>query len=150
MSERWRPNVTVASVLEREGRFMLVEEVTESGLRFNQPAGHLEADESLVDAVVRETREETAHPFMPDYLVGIYLWPRPDADVTYLRFAFGGVVGDPLAGACLDDGIVRTIWMTPDEIRACSSRHRSPLVMQCVDDWLAGRRHSLDILSHYG
>lgn len=149
MAEIWRPNVTVASILERNGLFMLVEEETDDGLRFNQPAGHLEADESLVDAVVRETREETAHHFQPDYLVGIYLWPRPDGEVTYLRFAFGGVVGDEIEGAHLDAGIVRSVWMMPDEIRACSSRHRSPLVMQCVDDWLAGRRFPLDMLRHY-
>lgn len=150
MSGIWRPNVTVASVLERDGRFMLVEEETTDGLRLNQPAGHLEAQESLLDAVVRETREETAHRFLPEYLVGVYLWPRPSGDVTYLRFAFGGALGEQIEGAGLDDGIVAVVWMTPDEMRACSSRHRSPLVMQCVDDWLAGRRFPLELLRHYG
>lgn len=149
MREVWRPNVTVASVLERDGYFMLVEEETETGLRFNQPAGHLEANESLLDAVARETREETAHRFEAEYLVGVYLWPRPDGELTYLRFAFGGAVGEEIEGARLDDGIVRVVWMTADEIRACSTRHRSPLVMQCVDDWLAGRRFPLDVLRHY-
>lgn len=149
MSRVWRPNVTVASVLERDGCFMLVEEQTADGLRFNQPAGHLEAQESLVDAVVRETFEETAHRFEPDCLVGIYLWPRPSGDVTYLRFAFGGVLGEAVEGVPLDDGIVRVVWMTPDELRACSARHRSPLVMQCVDDWVAGRRFSLELLRNY-
>lgn len=150
MSGIWRPNVTVASVLERDGRFMLVEEETEGGLRLNQPAGHLEAQESLLDAVVRETREETAHCFLPEYLVGVYLWPRPSGDVTYLRFTFGGGLGEQIQGARLDDGIVAVVWMTPDELRACSSRHRSPLVMQCVEDYLAGRRFPLDLLRHYG
>lgn len=150
MSGIWRPNVTVASVLERGGRFMLVEEETEGGLRLNQPAGHLEAQESLLDAVVRETREETAHCFLPEYLVGVYLWPRPSGDVTYLRFTFGGGLGEQIQGARLDDGIVAVVWMTPDELRACSSRHRSPLVMQCVEDYLAGRRFPLDLLRHYG
>lgn len=150
MSGIWRPNVTVASVLERDGRFMLVEEETADGLRLNQPAGHLEVQESLLDAVVRETREETAHRFRPEYLVGVYLWPRPSGDVTYLRFAFGGALGEQIQGGRLDDGIVAVVWMTPDELRACSSRHRSPLVMQCVDDWLAGRRFPLDLLRHYG
>lgn len=150
MSGIWRPNVTVASVLERDGRFMLVEEETEGGLRLNQPAGHLEAQESLLDAVVRETREETAHCFLPEYLVGVYLWPRPSGDVTYLRFTFGGELGEQIQGARLDDGIVAVVWMTPDELRACSSRHRSPLVMQCVEDYLVGRRFPLDLLRHYG
>lgn len=149
MSRIWRPNVTVAAVLERDGRFMLVEEETEGGLRFNQPAGHLEANESLIDAAVRETREESAHGFEPGYLVGVYLWPRPDGALTYLRFAFGGVVGEEIRGARLDDGILRVVWMTPEEMRVCSVRHRSPLVMQCVDDWLAGRRYPLDLLRHY-
>lgn len=150
MSEIWRPSVTVAAVVERGGRFLLVEEHTDEGLRINQPAGHLEAGESLVEAVVRETREETAHGFVPQYIVGVYQWPRPRGDVTYLRFAFGGALGEALTGACLDRGIVRVLWLTADELRACSGRHRSPLVMQCAEDWLAGRRFGLELLHHGG
>ncbi|AWI77985.1 NUDIX hydrolase [Parazoarcus communis] len=149
MDRSWKPNVTVAALIERDGRFLMVEEETEDGLRFNQPAGHLEEGESLVQATIRETLEETAHRFVPEYLVGVYQWPRPQGDITYLRFAFGGRVGEEVPGFELDDGIVRAVWMSPEEIRATADRHRSPLIVQCVDDWLAGRRYDLDLLRHY-
>lgn len=150
MKERsWKPNVTVAAVIERDGRFLLVEEKTPEGLRFNQPAGHLEEGESLVDAAVRETLEETAHRFIPEYLVGIYQWTRPQGDITYLRFAFGGRVDGEVPGRRLDEGIVRALWLTPDELRATAERHRSPLILQCVDDWAAGQRFPLSLLRHY-
>ncbi|MDR1462353.1 MAG: NUDIX hydrolase [Azoarcus sp.] len=149
MTERWKPNVTVAAVIERDGRFLLVEEETADGLRFNQPAGHLETGESLLAAASRETLEETAHPFVPEYLVGIYQWPRPSGDVAYLRFAFGGQAGEAEVGRKLDDGILRAVWMTLDELRATRTRHRSPLILQCVEDYLAGRRYGLELLRHY-
>ena len=116
MERTWKPNVTVAAVVEREGRFLLVEEETSAGLRLNQPAGHLEPGESLIEAAVRETLEETAHEFLPESLVGIYQWPRPDGELTYLRFAFGGTVGEALAGRTLDTGIVRAIWLSEGAI----------------------------------
>lgn len=147
--EIWTPHVTVAAIVEHDGRFLLIEEETSAGLRINQPAGHLEAGETLADAVIRETLEETAHPFSPEALVGVYLahYERADsAGATYLRFTFCGTVREPVAGHRLDDGIVRTLWMTPDELRACSSRHRSPAVMRGVDDYLAGRRIPLDFV----
>jgi len=150
MDERWKPSVTVAAVVERDGRFLLVEEETSDGLRLNNPAGHLDPGESLVQAVVRETLEETACPFEPDGLVGIYLatTARPGSEpVTYLRFAFSGRAGDVLKGRALDRGIVRTLWLTPDELRTSVARHRSPLVLRCVEDHLAGRRWPLDVLS---
>jgi len=147
MPERWKPSVTVAAIVERDGRYLLVEEQTADGLRLNNPAGHLEAGESLAQAVVREVLEETAHPFTPDALVGVYLARRGGADdVTYLRFAFTGRVGDALAGRALDTGIERTLWLTPDEVRASAARHRSPLVLRCLEDHLAGRRWPLDLL----
>jgi len=149
MTHPWKPSVTVAAVIERDGRFLLVEEKTADGLRFNQPAGHLEAGESLLGAVAREAMEEAAHPFVPEYLVGVYLWTRPQGDVTYLRFAFAGRVGEGDPARALDDGIVRAVWMTLDELRATRARHRSPLVLQCVEDWLAGRRYGLELLRHY-
>lgn len=141
--ELWTPHVTVAAIVERDGRFLLIEEHTSAGLRLNQPAGHLEAGETLVEAVIRETLEETAHPFTPEALVGVYQthFERPGkGGATYLRFTFCGSAGEAQAGRALDDGIVRTLWMTADELRAVPERHRTPAVMQCIDDYLAGRR----------
>ena len=149
MTHRWKPSVTVAAIIERNGRFLLVEEETVDGLRFNQPAGHLESGESLLCAVAREAMEETAHSFTPEYLVGVYLWPRPQGDVTCLRFAFAGQAGKNDPARALDVGIVRAVWMTLEEIRATRARHRSPLVLQCVEDWLAGQRYGLELLRHY-
>lgn len=146
MSREWKANVTVAAVVERGGRFLVVEEETAEGLRINQPAGHLEAGESLVEAVRRETFEETAHRFEPDALVGIYQWRRPADDATYLRFTFSGVVGEAVPGAQLDTGIVRTLWLTADELRACAPRHRSPLVLRSLENWLDGRRTGLELI----
>lgn len=150
MNRIWKPNVTVAALIEREGRFLLVEEETDEGLRFNQPAGHLDEGESLVAACAREALEETAWQFRPTALVGIYQWPRPQRDITYLRFAFSGELGAHEEGRPLDTGILRAVWMTPAEMRATAARHRSPLILQCVDDYLAGRRFPLDLVRHYG
>jgi len=148
---RWSPSVTVAAIIERDGRYLLVEEQTPEGLRLNNPAGHLEPGESPEQGVAREALEETACSFQPEHLVGIYLsrFQRPSTgeDVTYVRFAFCGSVGDELAGHSLDSGIVRTLWMTPDEVRATAARHRSPLVLRCIEDHLAGRRFALDLVS---
>jgi 8-oxo-dGTP pyrophosphatase MutT (NUDIX family) len=149
MDRIWKPNVTVAAVIEQAGRFLLVEEETDDGLRFNQPAGHLEEGESLVEAVVREALEETAHRFRPDSLVGIYQWPRPDGSVTYLRFAFAGSVDGVEAGRALDAGILRAVWMDLAEVEATVARHRSPLILQCIRDYLGGRRYPLDLIRHY-
>lgn len=149
MSSIWKPNVVVAAIIEENGRFLLVEEETDDGLRYNQPAGHLEKGESLLDAVRREAFEETAHHFEPQQLVGIYKWPHPTKDLTYLRFAFTGVVGGYDPTARLDDGILRAVWMTRDEIVTSQARHRSPFVLRCVDDYLAGWRYPLDLLIEY-
>lgn len=149
-SRIWKPNVTVAALVERQGRFLLVEEETEDGLRYNQPAGHLDEGESLVAACTREALEETAWHFTPTALVGVYQWPRPRRDVTYLRFAFAGDLGEFEEGRPLDTGILRAVWLTPAEIEASCSRHRSPLILQCVQDYLAGRRFPLDLIRHYG
>ena len=149
---RWKPSVTVAAVIEQDGRFLLVEEHTPDGLRLNNPAGHLDPGESLLQAVVREVLEETACTFTPSHLVGIYLarLQRGSEDITYLRFAFAGRVGPPDPGRALDDPIVRTLWLTPAEIEASRERHRSPLLWRCVQDHRAGRRYSLDALSTDG
>lgn len=138
----------MAAVIESEGRFLLVEEHTPEGLRLNNPAGHLEPAESPEQAVVREALEETARTFVPTHLVGVYLsrFQRPASgeDVTYLRIAYGGRAGEVQPGLALDDGIVRTLWMTLDEVRASRERHRSALVLRCVEDHAAGRRLPLD------
>ncbi|TXD16217.1 NUDIX hydrolase [Extensimonas vulgaris] len=150
MPNRWKPNVTVAALIEREGRFLLVEEDTADGLRFNNPAGHLDPGESPIEACVREVLEETAYDFTPTALVGIYLnrfrRTRTGDDITYLRFAFAGTVGTHHEWRQLDEGIVRALWLTPDEIRACAERHRSPVLLQCLHDYLAGQRHPLELI----
>ena len=146
----WKPNTTVAAVLEQDGRFLLVEEETAQGLLFNQPAGHLEANESLPAAVIRETLEETAYDIEPQHLIGIYRWHSPASDTPYLRFAFSARILHHHANQALDEGIVRAVWMTAEEIRASSTRHRSPLVVRCMEDFLAGKRYPLEMLVHYG
>ena len=149
---RWKPSVTVAAVIERGGRYLLVEERTGDGLRLNNPAGHLEPGESLLQAVVREVLEESACVFTPSHLVGVYLarLPREDAATTYLRFAFAGSVGGPEPGRTLDEGIVRTLWLTPAEIDASRERHRSALLWRCVQDHRQGRRYPLELLTTTG
>ena len=150
MPNRWKPNVTVAAVIEHNGRFLLVEEDTSDGLRLNNPAGHLDPGESPADACAREVLEETAHDFAPTALVGVYMnrfrRTRTGDDITYMRFAFAGTLGTHHAWRTLDTGIVRTVWMTPDEIRASRERLRSPLVLRCLDDYLAGQRFPLSLL----
>ena len=145
----WKPNVTVAAVVQRDGKFLLVEEETEAGLAFNQPAGHLEEGESLLDAVVREALEETAYHFKPTHLVGIYNWKHPAKEVTYLRFAFAGELRGWEAERKLDEGIVGARWLTLDEVKATQARHRSPLILRCIEDLLAGKAYPLDLLVHY-
>jgi 8-oxo-dGTP pyrophosphatase MutT (NUDIX family) len=142
-------SLTVAAVIQHEGRYLLVEEETDDGIRINQPAGHLEPDESILEGAVRETLEETAYGFSPTGLVGIYRWRHPASGVTYVRFAFCGELGLHQAGRALDRGILRTLWLTPGQLRACASSHRSPLVLRCVEDHLAGRPYPLEILVHY-
>ncbi|HEY1091292.1 MAG TPA: NUDIX domain-containing protein, partial [Burkholderiaceae bacterium] len=121
--QRWKPNVTVAAVVEQAGRFLLVEEDTADGLKLNTPAGHLELAESPLQAVVREVLEETGRQFHPSAFLGAYmsrvLRQGTQEDITYLRLAYCGTVSAPLAGQVLDTGIVRTLWMTPEELRDC-------------------------------
>ncbi len=145
----WKPNVTVAAIIEQDGKFLLVEEHTSQGLRLNQPAGHLEANESLLQAVVREAREESAYEFEPQHLVGVYRWHAETSATTYLRFAYSGRILVEHIGQALDEGIVRTLWMTLEEIRASVPRHRSPLILQCVEDYLAGKRYPLELITDY-
>ena len=153
MNTRWKPSVTVAAIIERDGRFLLVEEETPEGLKLNNPAGHLDPGESPVEGCAREALEETTHHFTPTHLLGTYLSrlqrPQPDGsieDITYLRFAYCGELGAVVPGRTLDTGIVRTVWMRPEEIRACPERHRSPLLLRCLDDYLRGQRFPLDVV----
>lgn len=150
MNSRWKPSVTVAAIIERDGKFLLVEEHTPEGLMLNNPAGHLDPGESIADGCAREALEETTHPFRPTALVGIYMSRMQRAstgeDITYLRFAFCGALGDAKPGATLDEGIVRTLWMTPEEIRQSAARHRSPLLLRCMEDYLNGQRLPLSSL----
>jgi 8-oxo-dGTP pyrophosphatase MutT (NUDIX family) len=147
---RWSPNVTVAALIHQDGRWLLVEERTPEGLMLNNPAGHLDPGESPLQAVVRETLEETGRVFTPQALVGVYLGrfqrPATGDDVTYLRFAFCGSVGERLPGSVLDEPIERTLWLTADEVAAEAARHRSPLVARGVADYMAGCRYPLDLV----
>ncbi|CAN5616224.1 NUDIX hydrolase [soil metagenome] len=147
----WQPDVTVATVVVDGGRLLCVEERVNTGLVINQPAGHLEPDESLVAAAQRETLEETAWHVRLTAFIGAYQWQAPSASDGgpgrhYLRFAFAAepVSHDPTRS--LDEGIVRALWMTPNELEAARARHRSPLVWQVVTDFLGGRRHPLSML----
>ena len=150
MGQRWTPSTTVAAIIERDGRYLLIEEHTPEGLRLNNPAGHLDPGESPQQGVVREALEETLRAFTPTALVGIYLSrflrPATGEDVTYVRYAYAGTVGEELPGRQLDTGIVRTLWLTLAELRASTARHRSPLVLRCIEDHAAGRRHPLDVV----
>jgi phosphatase NudJ len=148
---RWKPSLTVAAVIECDGRYLLVEEHTPEGLRLNNPAGHLEPGESPQQAAVREVLEETGRRFEPHAIVGVYLSrfrrPATGEDITFVRIAFAGSVGEPEPGRRLDAEIVRTLWCTRDEIRAALARHRSPLLMRCVDDHARGRAWPLELIS---
>ena len=149
MTTRWKPNVTVAAVIEHDGRFLLVEEHTADGLRLNNPAGHLDCGETPAQACTRETLEETSYAFSPTALVGVYLSRQPQGSaeaITYMRFAFCGELGAPDPTRKLDVGIVRTLWMTLEEIRASHARLRSPMVLCCIEDYLAGKRYPLQLV----
>ena len=139
----WRPDLTVATVVERDGRFLIVEELIKQLAVFNQPAGHVEDGESIIEAAIRETLEETAWTFQPRHLIGTYLWRNPDNGRSTLRFALAGDVTQHDPRQRLDHGILRAHWMTRDELVGATPRLRSPLVLQCLDDYLAGRRFDL-------
>jgi len=146
----WKPHVTVAALVERDGRFLLVEEKIEGRTVLNQPAGHLEAGESLLEAVVRETLEETAHDFTPEAVTGLYRWTNPDNGLTFLRTCFSGRAGTHHADRALDEGILRAVWLSPEEIEAAAARLRSPMVLTCLRDHLAGCRYPLALLRDLG
>jgi 8-oxo-dGTP pyrophosphatase MutT (NUDIX family) len=156
MNPRWSPSVTVAAIAHDGAaepaarRWLLVEERTPEGLKLNNPAGHLDPAEGPLQGVAREALEETGRVFTPEALLGVYLSrfvrPATGEDVTYLRFAYTGTVGEAIEGWALDDGIVRTLWLTLDGLRGCRERHRSPLVLRCIEDAAAGVRHPLGLV----
>jgi 8-oxo-dGTP pyrophosphatase MutT (NUDIX family) len=147
-SQTWLPHVVVAALVQREGRFLFVEEETADGLRLNQPAGHWERGETLIEAVRRETLEETAHRVEPTALLGCYTTHYARRDITYLRFAYLCDVTGFEPDCTLDTGIVRAVWLSPTELAAHAIPHRSPLVMRCVNDCLAGKHYPLDFVAH--
>ena len=143
----WKPHTTVAAIAERDNKFLLVREKVNGEIVFNQPAGHLNPGESLIDAVIRETLEETRYQFTPEKLQGIYrLVINDNPESTYIRFLFRGKIGGNPGGK-LDQGIISVEWMSYEEIQSCREQHRSPLVIQCIDDYLNNEPFSLDILS---
>lgn len=149
--ERWKPNVTVAAIIEKDNRFLLVEEHTPDGLRLNNPAGHLDPGESPLQGCARETLEETAYVFQPQFLVGIYLARSVTAlsstsDITYLRFAFCGALGAFDSARRLDTGITRTLWLSAEEIYQNATQLRSPLVLRSIEDYLKGHRYPTDLI----
>ena len=146
----WQPDVTVATVVVRDGRLLCVEERSNGHLVINQPAGHLEPDESLLEAALRETREETGWNVRITHLVGAYQWKAGETGRHYLRFAFAAEPVDEIPGATLDEGIVRALWLTPQELQAEAARHRSPLVWRAVADFLGGSRHPLSLVQQLG
>jgi len=144
----WRPDLTVASIVQRDDRFLIVEERISERLVFNQPAGHVEDGESIIAATIRETLEETAWHFVPRHLLGVYLWRNPNTGRSFLRVALSGDVDGHDPQRRLDRGIVAAHWMTREQLLAQSARLRSPLVLRCIDDHLAGHQHDLDALTH--
>ncbi|TXL20687.1 NUDIX hydrolase [Methylococcaceae bacterium HT5] len=145
----WKPHVTVAAIIERDHRFLLVEEETEYGLAFNQPAGHLDPGESLIDAVQREVSEETAWQFTPEYLTSIQLWRKNTESPSFLRVCFVGTCHNHQPEQALDDGIIATHWLTREEILSKKSQLRSPLVLTTIDQYLAGERYPLALLKTF-
>jgi 8-oxo-dGTP pyrophosphatase MutT (NUDIX family) len=145
---QWKPNVTVAAIVERAGKFLVVEENADGATVINQPAGHLEQGESLEQAIRREVREETGLDFTPQALVGVYLYRNPRTDIVYLRFCFCGNFTRAPVAAQLDQGIIRPLWLTRVELEGRREQLRSEMVLKCIDDYLAGRRYPLELIHH--
>lgn len=142
----WKPHVTVSAVIEKNGKYLLVEELVDGKAVLNQPSGHLEANESFYDAVIRETEEETACIFRPDYLIGLYRWILPEKDRTYLRLCFAGEFINTIENQPLDQDIIRSLWLNYDEIILNKVQLRSPLVLECIEDYRQGKKFPLALL----
>lgn len=146
----WKPHVTVAAIACRNDSFLMVEEKIDGKMVLNQPAGHLEPGESLLDAVIRETFEETAWQFVPQSIVGLYRWQNPVNSTTFIRICFAGDCIEHDNNQSLDPDIHRTLWLPYEDIKYKSAYLRSPLVLQCIEDYISGRRFPLDIISDLG
>lgn len=146
MKDVWKPHATVAAIVERDNRFLIVEEMSAGKVVYNQPAGHLDPDESLITAAIRETQEETAWQFTPEYISGIYRWDQKSTDRCFLRVAFVGSCKNHNKDQKLDAGIIKALWLTRDELVAQQDKLRSPLVLRCIDDYLEGKKYPLDLL----
>lgn len=142
----WKPHFTVAAVIEKGDKFLLVEELIDGQKVFNQPAGHLEPNESFLEAVIRETEEETANVFQPEKLIGLYRWKLESKDRTYIRLSFSGIITKTLENQALDTDIIRTVWLGYDEIIKHKKQLRSPLVLECIDDYRQGKHYPLELL----
>jgi 8-oxo-dGTP pyrophosphatase MutT (NUDIX family) len=142
----WKPHATVAAIIKRENKFLMVEELIRGERLYNQPAGHLDPDESLIDAVIRETQEESAWQFIPEAVTGIYLWKHPVNGKTFLRVAVCGSCINHDEQQPLDDGILKAVWKSREELVQDPHKLRSPMVINCIDDYLAGKRYPLDML----
>jgi ADP-ribose pyrophosphatase YjhB (NUDIX family) len=147
---RWRPQVTVAAVIEHQGKFLMVKERIDNRIVYNQPAGHLEPNETLHDAVIREVQEETARRFLPKNITGIYRMHIAEKDVTYLRVCFTGSVSEPQPGQALDEGILEAVWLDKDELLQQTVSLRSPLVLHSIEDYLSGKCYPLDLVKDIG
>ncbi len=145
----WKPNVTVASIVEIDGKFLMVEEESANGPLINQPAGHLEPNEGMRDAVIRETLEETGYSFTPKAVIGSYLWHNEENETTYFRTTFLGTVCIITIAEDLDKGIIRALWMSRDEIIANEHRLRSPIILESIDDYLSGKKYPLGLVKSY-
>jgi len=146
---RWKPNVTVAAIVERDHKFLLVEENADNHIVFNQPAGHLEQNETLIEAISREVLEETAWEFIPKAIVGVYMYPNQHSDITYLRFCFSGTCDKHHPEQALDDGIIQAVWLSKEEIKENKDKMRSPMVAQCINDYLTGKNYPLNLINSY-
>lgn len=146
---RWKPNVTVAAIVEHDQKFLLVEENADDRIVFNQPAGHLEKDETLIEAVKREVLEETAWEFIPQFIVGIYMYPNQHSSISYLRVCFSGICNKHHPEQALDDGIIKAVWFNEEEIKHNRDKMRSPIVSDCINDYLSGKNFPLELLNHY-
>ena len=146
----WTPRLTVAAVIETDGKFLMVEERKDARTVYNQPAGHVENQESIQDAIIREVKEETAWDFTPEYIVGFYKWRKQDIDTTFIRLCFAGSVAHHDPEQALDDGILAANWFSHEEITAIDAqRMRSPMVRQCLDDYRRNIKYPLEMISEW-